>query len=177
MRFSNTSGTQGATRTYTSFSQAAEEAGRSRIYGGIHFEFDNQGGLRSGRAVGRYIFDHYVQPLAASGSQRVAARTTYRPPADDGWVGLSAAGNHADTRTSTEHSVVTKNSSSGPSATTSNYPKATTTSSPTTTSAGTPTVTEYAPANVVYCEPVVVGYQPVTEIVQPVVTYYYSSGW
>ena len=29
----------GVTRSFTSFSAAAEEAGRSRIYGGIHFEF------------------------------------------------------------------------------------------------------------------------------------------
>jgi hypothetical protein len=29
-------------RTYTSFSAAAAEAGRSRVYGGQHFEFSNQ---------------------------------------------------------------------------------------------------------------------------------------
>jgi hypothetical protein len=177
VQFTDNSGTQGASRTYNSFSQAAEEAGRSRIYGGIHFEFDNQGGLRSGREVGRYVFDHYLQPVSASGSQRVASRTVYRPPADDGWVGLSAAGNQTDTRTSAEHSVVTKNSSSSPIATTSNYPKAATTSNSTTTSAGTPTVTEYAPANVVYCVPTFADYQPVTEVVQPVVTYYYPVSW
>lgn len=31
----------------------ALEAGRSRIYGGIHFEFDNRAGLASGRSIGR----------------------------------------------------------------------------------------------------------------------------
>jgi len=37
--FTTTSdGLPGVERTYTSFSQAAEEAGMSRIYGGIHFE-------------------------------------------------------------------------------------------------------------------------------------------
>jgi hypothetical protein len=45
----------GVTRAFTSFAQAADEAGRSRIYGGIHFEFDNRDGLASGRAVGRFV--------------------------------------------------------------------------------------------------------------------------
>ena len=38
-------------RTYPSFSAAAAEAGRSRVVGGIHFEFSNQEALASGRAV------------------------------------------------------------------------------------------------------------------------------
>ncbi len=40
------------TRHFTSFSQAAEEAGMSRIYGGIHFSFDNTAGLDMGRQIG-----------------------------------------------------------------------------------------------------------------------------
>lgn len=39
-------------RSYPSFSAAAAEAGRSRIYGGQHFEFSNQAGLAAGRGVG-----------------------------------------------------------------------------------------------------------------------------
>lgn len=38
-------------RSYESFSHAEAEAGRSRILGGIHFEFSNQGGLQTGRSV------------------------------------------------------------------------------------------------------------------------------
>lgn len=34
----------GTTRTFSSFSEAAQEAGMSRIYGGIHYSFDNTGG-------------------------------------------------------------------------------------------------------------------------------------
>lgn len=48
-----------STRTYKSFTQAAEEAGRSRVYGGIHFEFDNQAGLSAGRAIGAVIADNF----------------------------------------------------------------------------------------------------------------------
>jgi hypothetical protein len=43
----------GASRTYSSFSAAAQEAGRSRVVGGIHFQFSNQGGLEAGGAVAR----------------------------------------------------------------------------------------------------------------------------
>jgi hypothetical protein len=41
----------GAARSYPGFSTAAGEAGRSRVYGGQHFEFSNQAGLGIGRAV------------------------------------------------------------------------------------------------------------------------------
>ncbi len=41
----------GVTRNYTSFQQAVDEAGRSRIYGGIHFEFSNAGGKTLGAQV------------------------------------------------------------------------------------------------------------------------------
>lgn len=42
-------------RSFTSFAQAAWEAGRSRIYGGIHFQFDSIAGLATGRALGNYV--------------------------------------------------------------------------------------------------------------------------
>ena len=41
-----------AGRTFNSLSAAAAEAGRSRIFGGIHFEFDNVAGQTSGRKLG-----------------------------------------------------------------------------------------------------------------------------
>lgn len=50
----------GAVRSYASFRQAADEAGRSRIYGGLHYEFDNQPGLSSGRALGAWVAARYV---------------------------------------------------------------------------------------------------------------------
>lgn len=45
----------GRTREYTSLWAAAEEAGMSRIYGGIHWQFDNTAGLASGAGVGEWI--------------------------------------------------------------------------------------------------------------------------
>jgi len=47
-------------RTYTSFSQAADEAGMSRIYGGIHWQFDNNEGLHCGREIGEYICKRFM---------------------------------------------------------------------------------------------------------------------
>jgi membrane-associated phospholipid phosphatase len=49
---------QVATRHFESFSQAAEEAGLSRIYGGIHFRFDNIAGLALGRQIGDAVITH-----------------------------------------------------------------------------------------------------------------------
>ena len=42
-------------RAFPDFTAAADEAGRSRIYGGIHYEFDNAAGLASGRGVGEFV--------------------------------------------------------------------------------------------------------------------------
>lgn len=48
------------TRSFTSFAQAADEAGLSRIYGGIHFQFDNTAGLAAGRALGSYVVGNFL---------------------------------------------------------------------------------------------------------------------
>lgn len=59
-QFSTTSmGTPGVVRSFGSFSQAANEAGRSRVFGGIHVESANQDGL----AVGRLIADYAVSKV------------------------------------------------------------------------------------------------------------------
>jgi hypothetical protein len=42
-------------RRFASFSAAARQAGRARIFAGIHFEFSNQAGQTAGRAVAREI--------------------------------------------------------------------------------------------------------------------------
>ena len=50
-------------RTYTSFSEAAAEAGRSREVGGIHFSFSNTDGLTAGRAIAKEILGNQFLPL------------------------------------------------------------------------------------------------------------------
>jgi membrane-associated phospholipid phosphatase len=57
----------GVTRSFTRLSDAAEEAGQSRIYGGIHWQFDNQAGLASGQALGEHVYFTVLTPRADSG--------------------------------------------------------------------------------------------------------------
>lgn len=47
-------------RSFARFSAAAAEAGRSRIYGGIHWDFDDEGGQKSGAALGRYVARNFI---------------------------------------------------------------------------------------------------------------------
>jgi hypothetical protein len=52
-----------ADRHYTSFSQAAQESADSRMYGGIHWRFDNEDGLTSGTALGQFVASTILQPV------------------------------------------------------------------------------------------------------------------
>jgi hypothetical protein len=56
------------TRSFNSFSQAAQEAGASRIYGGIHWSFDNEAGLEAGHSIGEFISDNLLGPRGNSGN-------------------------------------------------------------------------------------------------------------
>lgn len=51
-----------ADRYYSSLKAAADEAGYSRIYGGIHYNFDNLEGLKSGRGIGDHVATSLFQP-------------------------------------------------------------------------------------------------------------------
>ncbi len=50
----------GVTRSFPSFSAAAEEAMNSRLYGGIHFRFANEDGLAAGLDIGEWTVTHYL---------------------------------------------------------------------------------------------------------------------
>lgn len=53
----------GTTRSFNSFSEAADEAGMSRIYGGIHWMSDNIDGAILGENVAGYIATNFFQPV------------------------------------------------------------------------------------------------------------------
>lgn len=58
----------GYTRSFSSFSEAALEAGMSRIYGGIHWMSDNTDGAILGANVGNYTYNNFLLPVPEPGS-------------------------------------------------------------------------------------------------------------
>jgi hypothetical protein len=57
-----TTGLPNETRHYTGFAQLAEQQARSRIHGGIHFQFDSDASRVSCTRVAEYIFANYMRP-------------------------------------------------------------------------------------------------------------------
>jgi membrane-associated phospholipid phosphatase len=53
----------GVARSFTSFTQSAAEAGMSRIYGGIHYQFDNTYGLSTGTQIGQQAVANFLRPV------------------------------------------------------------------------------------------------------------------
>lgn len=51
----------GITLTYRSFRDLADDIDDARVYGGIHFRFDQVAGAKQGLAVGRYIHSHWLR--------------------------------------------------------------------------------------------------------------------
>ena len=63
IRFHHTwEGAGGATRSYSGFTAMANEEERSRVYGGIHFSFDQAAGQSAGRNVANYVFLNFMKP-------------------------------------------------------------------------------------------------------------------
>ena len=53
----------GVTLRYTTFRDLTEDIDDARVYGGIHFRFDQQAGGRQGRQVGRFIYEHLLRAV------------------------------------------------------------------------------------------------------------------
>ncbi len=47
-------------RSFTSITQAADEAGMSRVYGGVHWQSDSRDGLTAGRNLGNYVLKNLL---------------------------------------------------------------------------------------------------------------------
>jgi hypothetical protein len=56
----------GATRSYSSLSEAAAEAVDARVFGGMHFRTGCAVGVQQGEQVGRFVFQNALKPLRPS---------------------------------------------------------------------------------------------------------------
>jgi hypothetical protein len=52
----------GVVRSFENIFEAVDEAGRSRVYGGIHFEFADQGGIMAGARMASHAFQNKLRP-------------------------------------------------------------------------------------------------------------------
>lgn len=57
----------GVVRSFDGFWEAAEEAGQSRIYGGIHWQYDNRVGLQTGRRLAEQVYFSRLSPIETPG--------------------------------------------------------------------------------------------------------------
>lgn len=60
---STTAAPAGTTRSFSSFSQAADENAESRILAGIHFRFSCEKGQQLGQKVGKWTVDNHLKPV------------------------------------------------------------------------------------------------------------------
>ena len=51
------------TLDYETFRDLTEDIDDARVYGGIHFRFDQEAGARQGRRVGRFVYVHHLRPV------------------------------------------------------------------------------------------------------------------
>jgi len=60
--WSQSGGLPGVTRHFEGFRQAADEEFLARIYGGVHYRFDQEAGQAVGRSVADFVFANFVKP-------------------------------------------------------------------------------------------------------------------
>jgi hypothetical protein len=52
----------GVVRSFAGYEAAANEAALSRLYGGIHYSFDNNDGMSAGKALGQFVVNNFFRP-------------------------------------------------------------------------------------------------------------------
>jgi hypothetical protein len=68
--FSLSNASVNITRTFTSFSQAANEASESRIFAGQHFQYDQTAGQEQGSRVASFVLGNAFERLGHRGRDR-----------------------------------------------------------------------------------------------------------
>jgi hypothetical protein len=59
----STSALPGVILHYTKFKEITDDISDARVYGGIHFRFDQDAGSRQGRQIGNYVYEHNLQSM------------------------------------------------------------------------------------------------------------------
>ena len=59
----------GLTFHYTRFKQITDDISDARVYGGIHFRFDQEAGADLGRDIGTYVYKHNLRPANEGGGR------------------------------------------------------------------------------------------------------------
>ena len=53
----------GVVLNYTNWKQICDDIDDARVYGGIHFRFEQEAGSHQGREVGRYVLRNHLRPV------------------------------------------------------------------------------------------------------------------
>jgi hypothetical protein len=64
---------------YTAWRQITHDIDEARIFGGIHYRFDQEEGARQGRKVGRYLLRHLLRPVHRHEHDRRRIQPATRP--------------------------------------------------------------------------------------------------
>ena len=84
----------GVQRSFQSLAACADEVGMSRIYGGIHFAFDDRAGKICGAKIGAYVAANFLLPnslLPRLAIERQGANSSLRMQGHLGWAGVLEA--------------------------------------------------------------------------------------
>jgi hypothetical protein len=60
---------------YTSWKQITDDIADARVYGGVHFRFDQEAAERQGRRVGAYIIRHRLNPVRGRAAKNAGVET------------------------------------------------------------------------------------------------------
>jgi hypothetical protein len=53
----------GVVLEYSTYEEITEDIDNARVYGGIHFRFDQRAGARQGRKIGAWVVKHHLRPV------------------------------------------------------------------------------------------------------------------
>jgi hypothetical protein len=63
---------------YTNWKQITDDINDARIYGGVHYRFDQEEGAHQGCKVGHYVLRHWLQPVDHDAQQEAFAECAIR---------------------------------------------------------------------------------------------------